>query len=213
MARGDSRGGSRRLPEPVGWTLLFQIRSIRLEERRLRVPIRFDQDIGPPGILQEPGESARGLPDLEASDLTVLGCQRLAAHNLDRANQNTSGQCINFNAELGGDPGLFVRLDALQSGVDVDALAILVRPLRAGLNRLRASEDQFCPGLSDAEGSHWYTPSFVVSLVLLGLVIVCLRLEAGSFLGVRFLEGAFVNLEILHSFLLHADRVLDEEVD
>jgi hypothetical protein len=136
-------------------TSLFQIRSIRLEERRLRVPIGFDQDIGPSRILQEPGESACGHTDLEASDLAVLGYQRLAANDLDRANQNTSGQCINFNAELGGDPGLFVWLDALQSGVDVDTLAFLVRPLRSGLDRLRPSEDQFCPGLSDAEGSHW----------------------------------------------------------
>jgi hypothetical protein len=84
------------------------------------------------------------------------GCaKRLAAHDLDRTNQDTSGQGIDLNAELGSDPGLFVWLDALQTGIDVDPLAFLVRPLRAALDRLYPPEDQFCSGLSDAESSHW----------------------------------------------------------
>src|SRR5262249_30435720 len=56
--------------------------------------------------------------------------------------------------KLRRDPGLLVRVDALQGGVDMDPLALLVGPPRAGLDGLRAAKDQFGPWLTDAEGSH-----------------------------------------------------------
>ena len=57
-----------------------------------------------------------------------------------------------------GDPGFFVGFDPVPPGVDVNPFPD-IGSLGSDLDGLATQDDQLCPGLSDAEGSHC-TPSF-----------------------------------------------------
>ena len=82
-----------------------------------------------------------------------------------------------------------------------------MRSLGPDLNGLVSKQDQLGPGLSNAEGSH-STRSVSIHVAVDHCAIRFLDLLR------RFiLEGALIQFIVLHGLLLHADLVLDQEVD
>ena len=86
------------------------------------MPLRLLQNLGTLRSIQHPGVEASPVVDLEARRFAVTPAQVSAADDLDRPNQHASGQSIDVDAELGGDPRLFFRIDPTLPGVDVDPL-------------------------------------------------------------------------------------------
>jgi len=48
----------------------------------------------------------------------MLGLQRFAPSDLDCSHNEPSGRGVYVYAELGGDPGFFLRFDPVQPGID-----------------------------------------------------------------------------------------------
>ena len=117
-----------------------------------------------PGLASEDSHPALVAPTARHRSLTprrsrsTLPCcrssPRTVAEDLDGLDQDASGQTIDIDAELGGDPGFFFRFDFVSPGVDVNPFPD-VGSLGPDLDGLVSQEDQLCPGLSDAEGSYF----------------------------------------------------------
>ena len=66
--------------------------------------------------------------------LAVPGFQEFTADDFHSAQDHPPGQGVHVDAELGGDASLFLGLDPLQPGIDVDSLPrLLVRIGRASM--------------------------------------------------------------------------------
>src|SRR5208282_5874193 len=91
--------------------------------------------------------------DLEAGCLAIILFQRYASLDLYGPNQDAPRQAVHVNSVFLGDPSFLCRFDPVQPGIDEYPLSEM-RSLGPDLNGLVTQDDQLCPGLSDAEGSH-----------------------------------------------------------
>jgi hypothetical protein len=105
------------------------------------MPVGLPQSLGPLGIRENPGESACSFRDLETGSFFVPWLERLTTHNLDGAHQDTPWKSIHVDPEFRCNSYLFVGLDTLQAGVNVDTLAFLGGPPGAGFHGLQTTQD------------------------------------------------------------------------
>src|SRR5271157_3401149 len=127
--------------------------SERVEEHGLGLVFRLQQILSPLGSRQEPGIEAMSLCDLEASRLAIILFQRETSLDLYGPNQDAPRQAVHVDLELLGNTGFLCWFDPVQPGIDENPLTEMRSP-GPDLNDLVPQEDQLCPGLSDAQGSH-----------------------------------------------------------
>ena len=93
------------------------------------------------------------LSDLEAGFFAIIQTKWQTPHDPYCAHQNAPRQVVHVDLKFLGDPGFLLGLDSIEPGIDEYSFSEM-RSAGSDLDRLVTQEDQFCPGLSNAEGSH-----------------------------------------------------------